>query len=91
MKTGGPSAILGADGRPASTASSGKAGNSRPGLLSRTTASTYGKNAQTRITEVEQLGKGVSSAQTFKRGGTEPLSTITKDISNVNDLRDCAA
>jgi len=83
-----PSAILGADGRPASTASSGKAGNSRPGLLSRTTASTYGKNAQTRITEVEQLGKGVTSAQTFKRGSTEPLSTITKDISNVNDLRD---
>lgn len=83
-----PAAILGADGRPASSASSGRAGNSRPGLLSRTTSSTYGKNAQTRITEVEQIGKGVTSSQTFKRGSTEPLSTITKDISNVNDLRD---
>ena len=32
-----PASILGADGRPASTASSGKAGNNRAGLLSRTT------------------------------------------------------
>ena len=85
-----PASILGADGRPASTASSGKAGNNRAGLLSRTTTTTYDKAgaAQQRISELEQLGNGLSSIQTFKPGAARLLSTVTKDISNVNQLRD---
>lgn len=88
-----PASILGADGRPASApASSGKQMNAKAGLLSTTEFSRYdAKNKKwvtDQITQVEQLGKGITQLSKFKGDASEPFATITKDVSNVKSLAD---
>lgn len=90
-----PSPIVGADGRPmASGTSSGKA-KSGPGLLARTSTTTYNKKGDVSgkyVSELEQIGAGLQRVSRYKKdvvtGSPSLLSSATKDISNVNDLRE---
>ena len=85
-----PASILGADGRPASAASSaGRKTNASAGLLSNTEIRRFDKDGQEiekQIHSVEQLGRGLTELNKFKDGASAPFETLTKDISNVKAL-----
>jgi TP901 family phage tail tape measure protein len=87
-----PSGILGADGRPATGPTSGKQMNKTAGVLSTTEFQKFDKKSGQWITDqvqmVEQLGRGVTQLSKFKGASGEPFATVTKDISNIQDLRD---
>ncbi len=87
-----PASILGADGRPASAAtSSGARMNASAGRLSTTEVHRLdkdGKMVLDQVHTVEQLGRGLSEINKFKGAASTPFETITKDISNVKALDD---
>jgi TP901 family phage tail tape measure protein len=91
-----PASILGADGRPATAPTSGGGQmNKKAGVLSTTTFEKFddkeGKWVTDRIEQVEQLGRGLSKISKFKDAASAPFATVTKDISNVQDLKEALA